>query len=335
MPEAVYLPPHSIITPADSDSEEAAHFKGQHHQPRAAFAQQWSPQDDAREQPPSFPSVTEPVDMDMDVTMEIAEPIPLPLPLVSGSHLEPGPSQPDPIATTITGRMPTPIQPSFAAQVRGNNWGGAAGNIMHSGVHPVPYHSRSRLSSILSLDWAVEGTYENASMFADEAIPRTTLDPVAMNDWSVVQNRSLLSPISESGGEDMASPTMVLDGIQLRSNSVDNSHSLPPRSHSAMSLPPIPSDGHTDDGPWPDGTGGGNGGSTLAARNGAVSSLTAMDTDLPATPSPKKGHTRSRHTFNSWTLQPGMKKSFSIGYRADCEKCRNKVPGHFNHIIVS
>ncbi len=28
-------------------------------------------------------------------------------------------------------------------------------------------------------------------------------------------------------------------------------------------------------------------------------------------------------------------KSFSIGYRADCEKCRNRVPGHFNHIIVS
>jgi hypothetical protein len=53
-------------------------------------------------------------------------------------------------------------------------------------------------------------------------------------------------------------------------------------------------------------------------------------------PSPgRKGHTRSRHTLNTWSFQPGMTKSFSIGYRADCEKCRNKVPGHFNHIIVS
>jgi len=55
----------------------------------------------------------------------------------------------------------------------------------------------------------------------------------------------------------------------------------------------------------------------------------------PTTPSPRRGHIRSRHTVNNWTWQPGMKKSFSIGYRADCEKCRLKVPGHFNHIIVS
>jgi hypothetical protein len=55
----------------------------------------------------------------------------------------------------------------------------------------------------------------------------------------------------------------------------------------------------------------------------------------PGSPSPKKGHTRSRHTVNNWTQNLGMKKSFSIGYRADCEKCRLKVPGHFNHIIVS
>jgi hypothetical protein len=44
---------------------------------------------------------------------------------------------------------------------------------------------------------------------------------------------------------------------------------------------------------------------------------------------------RSKHTIDSWTWQPGMKKSFSIGYRADCEKCRLKVPGHFNHIVIS
>ncbi|KKA26950.1 hypothetical protein TD95_001078 [Thielaviopsis punctulata] len=47
-----------------------------------------------------------------------------------------------------------------------------------------------------------------------------------------------------------------------------------------------------------------------------------------------KGHTRSRHTVNSWTWQPGMKRSFSLGYCADCEKCRLKVPGHLNHIVL-
>lgn len=58
----------------------------------------------------------------------------------------------------------------------------------------------------------------------------------------------------------------------------------------------------------------------------------------------KKGHTRSKHSLRNWNGSTGdlmgnlngvgMKKSFSMGYRADCEKCRNKVPGHFSHIIT-
>ena len=56
----------------------------------------------------------------------------------------------------------------------------------------------------------------------------------------------------------------------------------------------------------------------------------------------KKGHTRSKHSLRSWTgyggdiggNTSGMRRSFSMGYRADCEKCRMKVPGHFSHIIT-
>ena len=54
----------------------------------------------------------------------------------------------------------------------------------------------------------------------------------------------------------------------------------------------------------------------------------------------KKGHTRSKHSLRNWTGfggevgGAGMKRSFSMGYRADCEKCRMKVPGHFSHIIT-
>jgi hypothetical protein len=55
----------------------------------------------------------------------------------------------------------------------------------------------------------------------------------------------------------------------------------------------------------------------------------------------KKGHSRSKHSLRSWAgfgmdvngSGAGPKKTFSMGYRADCEKCRNKVPGHFSHII--
>jgi hypothetical protein len=29
----------------------------------------------------------------------------------------------------------------------------------------------------------------------------------------------------------------------------------------------------------------------------------------------------------------GSKIVFSMGYRADCDKCREKVPGHYSHIL--
>jgi hypothetical protein len=51
----------------------------------------------------------------------------------------------------------------------------------------------------------------------------------------------------------------------------------------------------------------------------------------------KKGHARSKHSLRNWTgFQPstGGAKKFSMGYRADCEKCQMKVPGHFSHIIT-
>lgn len=63
--------------------------------------------------------------------------------------------------------------------------------------------------------------------------------------------------------------------------------------------------------------------------------------DLTTTPT-KKGHQRSKHSVRQWSgfggdLQSagqGVKRSFSMGYRADCDKCRLKVPGHFSHIIT-
>ncbi|KYK60243.1 hypothetical protein DCS_01380 [Drechmeria coniospora] len=80
----------------------------------------------------------------------------------------------------------------------------------------------------------------------------------------------------------------------------------------------------------------------------SVDHANAMDIELPkiqrtsssetgstASSPGRRGHVRSKHTVNSWTWQPGMTKSFSIGYRSDCEKCRLKVPGHFNHIVIS
>jgi hypothetical protein len=76
-----------------------------------------------------------------------------------------------------------------------------------------------------------------------------------------------------------------------------------------------------------------------------------MEVDMENPTPTKKGHRRSphasTHSLRSWsgfgggaggilgngTDRTGMKRSFSMGYRADCEKCRNKVPNHFSHII--
>jgi len=67
-----------------------------------------------------------------------------------------------------------------------------------------------------------------------------------------------------------------------------------------------------------------------------------MEIELPSqdlirlSPS-RKGHTRSKHSLRNWGGElggHGTRKSFSMGYRNDCEKCRMKVPGHFSHIVT-
>lgn len=304
-------PPHTI-TPSDSDSEDASKINMQ---PKADLAVSSFPapimapirpvNGSAFSQAPEMVDAyrTNDVDMDMDMDMDSVD---NGMPAQTSSHLGPGPSQPDPVQPGgITGRMPTPIHCSFAAQVRGNNWSGAAGNLMQPSSFSQPPPDRS--------------------------VPRS-LDHHAMADWNLVQNRRLPSPISESGGEELASPRMVLDS-QLH-------HGIPPRASSAMDFS-APARTPSALSTFSDVTGesslGSSGSAYSAHTTGTDSSTSAnvMEVESPVAPTPKKGHARSRHTLNGWTQVPGMKKTFSIGYRADCEKCRQKVPGHFNHIIVS
>ncbi len=239
----------------------------------------------------------------------------------SHSHhhdIEQGLFESDPAVPSVTGRIPTPIHCSFAAQVRGNNWnGGGVGHGDALATTPEEPNASAFSHHGLSSQQAIESTI-----------------PPAMADWSVVQNRRLPSPISECGAEDSQSSAsggkMALDLASSFPSSSGNHMShvthehplvvgLPPRASSSMggrsSTPNIPPIGGRE----------------------ATPGLEMDVESCGGTPSPKKGHTRSKHTLNSWTggLQPGMTRSFSIGYRADCEKCRMKMPGHFNHIIIS
>jgi hypothetical protein len=41
----------------------------------------------------------------------------------------------------------------------------------------------------------------------------------------------------------------------------------------------------------------------------------------------------SHYRAGSYDARTGITTTFSMGYRADCEKCVNKVPGHYAHVI--
>jgi hypothetical protein len=182
------------------------------------------------------------------------------------------------------GRMPTPIQPSFAAQVRGQQaMTGGPNGVANLGHHDT-------------------GFYE------DQSVPRTMA-----GGWQAAQNeRRLPSPICEDDNI-MACEPITPVNMQFDASAYGNVS--PGMEHPNVRVEPSPP--HDVEHPMMD----------VEEHEG--------DHD-PSTPSPpRRGHIRSRHTVNNWTWQPGMKKSFSIGFRSDCEKCRLKVPGHFNHIIVS
>lgn len=178
------------------------------------------------------------------------------------------------------GRIPTPAQPSFAAQLRGQYPGPGCG--------PTP-------NGVVNMGHHQTGFSDCHSM------PRIVGDA----GWaSLSLNRRLPSPILEAD---------------------DPARGLPPADMMA--------------------DGDGDGPSPAPPRASALQAMdhpNAMDMEPchadadPASSAPmRRGHVRSRHTINSWTCQPGMKRSFTIGYRSDCEKCRLRVPGHFNHIVIS
>ncbi|PNY26390.1 Uncharacterized protein TCAP_03679 [Tolypocladium capitatum] len=146
----------------------------------------------------------------------------------------------------------------------------------------------------------------------DQFVPQ---EMASETDWHAVQsNRRLPSPMLEAGDSSLRQAADSVDMIVY-------DDAQPPESSPCMHLSPT----HAMDHP--------NAMMDVGLRPPAQPSESDADPSSP--PLGRRGHVRSKHTVNSWTWQPGMKKSFSIGYRSDCEKCRLKVPGHFNHIIIS
>lgn len=254
--------------------------------------------------PAQQPTPTPPMDMDRDTDMMTDDGC-------AAQRLAPP-------GTSQSGRIPTPIHCSFAAQVRGNNWAPANQSVdaADQAMNTMPDHHAG---------FVQQGYQQDFQSTRDDTVPRSL---GGTTGWSMVQDRRLPSPISECGGEDTpTTPGMVLDSscspvmANLQRPYLPHlPHSMNPASmllHPNIRTPPRVSDADAD--------------------AGMTDAETGNPTSASTSPSPRSkfGHCRSKHTVNTWTLQPGMKKSFSIGYRADCEKCRMKIPGHFNHIIVS
>lgn len=171
-----------------------------------------------------------------------------------------------------TGRIPTPIQPRFADQVRGQQWSNSNAMAGRRGIVNMGHQQTG---------------------IANQPCVQCDMEPG--QDWQSLQNnRRLPSPISESDDCMAHSPgnTATLQAMEHPNAMMDVEVQRPLASDDGEAEPESPN-------------------------------------------SHRKGHTRNHHTVNTWTWQPGMKRSFSIGYRSDCEKCRDKVPGHFNHIIIS
>lgn len=61
--------------------------------------------------------------------------------------------------------------------------------------------------------------------------------------------------------------------------------------------------------------------------------MNRLDERLDDSYSPTEDIPRVRPPAEATSIQTRSKVKLLMGYRADCEKCRARVPGHYNHVI--
>ncbi|KAF2226494.1 hypothetical protein BDZ85DRAFT_293444 [Elsinoe ampelina] len=78
---------------------------------------------------------------------------------------------------------------------------------------------------------------------------------------------------------------------------------------------------------------------TAAGSQLSLLSVNDMDVDSGSVTPVRQGSDngsfmrRQRQRSGAFISPPEVAKKIQFGYRADCEKCRNKVPGHMNHFV--
>ena len=73
----------------------------------------------------------------------------------------------------------------------------------------------------------------------------------------------------------------------------------------------------------------------IATGDALIGSDVVIDSFEPQIPFDRKQKSYTREASRAGPVTRGSKMTLAMGYRADCEKCRMKVPGHYNHVIRS
>ncbi|OKL61627.1 hypothetical protein UA08_03865 [Talaromyces atroroseus] len=184
----------------------------------------------------------------------------------------------------------------------------------HLQPSPIPHHllsqsltiSGGRISTPIHSHFTLN---MNSELMADSSRPTGTLNPLDESNWW--RRRRLPSPISEAGGDSPAEPLHDLENPSKETT--DNW----PDSPSSMDV-----DGHAP---------------STTFLQVPEQNLEGVAAHLPEFPQSNASSLSAVHSETA-ALNPGPRRekiSFSMGYRADCEKCQMKVPGHYSHIVRS
>ena len=172
----------------------------------------------------------------------------------------------------------------------------------------------------------------------DDSEMRRSQSPEQPPSWTI-QNTPLRNPrmALDERGSRVPTPTVLLSNRPKANPLQDNnagSNSYGPSASRRARMPGtrerFPSPISEDECHTP---------TTATGSQFSLLSVTDIDMDMESTPRPApqtpEVHVRKQRAISgAFTSPRDPSKKFSMGYREDCEKCRNRVPGHMNHFLA-
>ncbi|GAB7357086.1 hypothetical protein MBLNU459_g7899t1 [Dothideomycetes sp. NU459] len=223
--------------------------------------------------------------------------------------------------------------------------GFTSSNITQSSLLAVPDHSATMFSEVASSgeDDSIRSTVSEASS-SDMDMTMDTGDDFRMafsqspdqpSSWAL-RSSPLRSPRMLLDVQGSRVPTPVISAATrpkpapLQTSDPSSSTSIPYcplRNHLGNTTERVPSPISEDEPHTP---------TTVAGSQLSLLTVTDVDMDMePAEPPEIEAVVvrKQRARSGAFTSPRDPSKKLSMGYRDDCEKCRNRVPGHMNHFL--